>query len=72
MPAQPHRSVSRRGFLAACAAAGAALGLAPGPAWAVARPGPFGRYGSPAARRDPRTCTSTPAAPVTSPPSGTP
>ncbi|WP_309093547.1 pectinesterase family protein [Streptomyces sp.] len=55
MPAQPHRSVSRRGFLAAGAAAGAALGLAPGPARAAARPRPFGRYGSPAARRDPRT-----------------
>ncbi|MEV5354754.1 pectinesterase family protein [Streptomyces sp. NPDC052693] len=55
MPAQPHRSVSRRGFLAAGAAAGAALGLPPVPARAAPRPRPFGRYGSPAARRDPRT-----------------
>ncbi|CAL9408756.1 pectinesterase family protein [Streptomyces sp. enrichment culture] len=55
MPAQPHRPVSRRGFLAASAAAGAALGLAPGPARAATRPRPFGRYGSPAARLTPRT-----------------
>jgi pectinesterase len=55
MPAQPHRPVSRRGFLAASAAAGAALGLAPGPARAATRPRPFGRYGSPAARLHPRT-----------------
>ncbi|MGC0332798.1 pectinesterase [Streptomyces sp. SAI-170] len=41
-------TLSRRGFLVA----GAALGLAPLPAYAGTRPphGPFGRYGSPAAR----------------------
>ncbi|MEV6958365.1 pectinesterase family protein [Streptomyces sp. NPDC051207] len=46
---------SRRGFLLASAAAGAALGLAPGTASATARPRPFGRYGSPAARLTPGT-----------------
>ncbi|MDT0389765.1 pectinesterase family protein [Streptomyces dubilierae] len=55
MPEQPHRSVSRRGFLAASAATGAALGLAAGPARAATRPRPFGRYGSPAARLHPGT-----------------
>ncbi|MFI8892856.1 pectinesterase family protein [Streptomyces paradoxus] len=56
MLAQPDPSaLSRRGFLAASAAAGTLLGLAPGPARAGTRPRPFGRYGSPAARRDPRT-----------------
>ncbi|WP_320774454.1 pectinesterase family protein [Streptomyces sp. CRN 30] len=44
---------SRRGFLLATAAAGAALGLGAGPA--AARPRPFGRYGSPAARLTPGT-----------------
>ncbi|MEU2272205.1 pectinesterase family protein, partial [Streptomyces olindensis] len=34
---------------------GAALGLAPGPARAAARPHPFGRHGSPAARLNPKT-----------------
>ncbi|CAL9411385.1 Pectinesterase A [Streptomyces sp. enrichment culture] len=55
MRAQPHRSVSRRGFLAAGAAAGAALGLTAGPARAATGPRPFGRYGSPAARLNPTT-----------------
>ncbi|MZF83735.1 pectinesterase family protein [Streptomyces sp. SID5643] len=56
MLAQPDPSpFSRRGFLAASAAAGTLLGLVPGPARAGTRPRPFGRYGSPAARRDPRT-----------------
>ncbi|MFI8217176.1 pectinesterase family protein [Streptomyces sp. NPDC085932] len=55
MPEQPHRSVSRRGCLAASAATGAALGLAAGPARAATRPRPFGRYGSPAARLHPGT-----------------
>jgi pectinesterase len=51
----PHLPPSRRGFLLATAAAGAALGLAPGTASATARPRPFGRYGSPAARLTPGT-----------------
>ncbi|MBR8641018.1 twin-arginine translocation signal domain-containing protein [Streptomyces tuirus] len=56
MLSQPHRSsLSRRSFLAASAAAGAGLGLASGPARAGTRPRPFGRFGSPVARRDPRT-----------------
>ncbi|MEU4468811.1 pectinesterase family protein [Streptomyces sp. NPDC024017] len=56
MLSQPdHSPLSRRGFLAASAAAGTLLGLAPGPARAGTRSRPFGRYGSPAARRDPRT-----------------
>ncbi|WDF37174.1 pectinesterase family protein [Streptomyces sp. T12] len=49
----PHRQLplSRRGFLLASAGAGTALALASVPARAVgARPHPFGRYGSPAAR----------------------
>ncbi|MFE0800828.1 pectinesterase family protein [Streptomyces sp. NPDC058812] len=48
---------SRRGFLLTTAGAGAALGLAAGPAAAGTRPRPrpFGRYGSPADRRTPRT-----------------
>jgi pectinesterase len=50
MLSQPHRPLTRRGFLVASAAAGAALSLAAGPARAAARPRPFGRYGSPAAR----------------------
>ncbi|MEU0202862.1 MULTISPECIES: pectinesterase family protein [unclassified Streptomyces] len=54
MLSQHRRSLSRRGFLTASAAAGAALGLASGPARAAARPRPFGRYGSPAARKDPK------------------
>ncbi|GGS57588.1 pectinesterase family protein [Streptomyces griseoviridis] len=48
-PAAP----SRRSLLLATAAAGAALGLAASPATAVSRP--FGRYGSPRARRTPAT-----------------
>ncbi len=55
MLSQPHRSLSRRGFLVASASAGAALGLASGPARAGTRPRPFGRYGSPADRRDAKT-----------------
>ncbi|MFJ8539919.1 pectinesterase family protein [Streptomyces sp. NPDC093591] len=56
MLSQPHRPLSRRAFLAASAAAGAALTLASGPAQAAARPRPpFGRYGSPAARLTPQT-----------------
>ncbi|NEY36856.1 pectin esterase, partial [Streptomyces sp. PRKS01-65] len=44
-----HRSsLSRRALLLTAAGAGAALGLAAGPA--TAGPRPFGRYGSPAAR----------------------
>ncbi|SDN94525.1 pectinesterase [Streptomyces sp. cf386] len=45
--------LSRRGFLTA--SAGTALALAPFPARAAARPCPFGRYGSPAARLTPQT-----------------
>ncbi|MFF9805089.1 pectinesterase family protein [Streptomyces coeruleorubidus] len=56
MLSQPHVSLSRRTFLAASAAAGAGVGLAAVPARAAGtRPRPFGRYGSPAARRDPKT-----------------
>ncbi|MGW0759213.1 pectinesterase family protein [Streptomyces sp. NPDC002814] len=47
--------LSRRGFLMASAAAGAALGLASAPARAGGRPRPFGRYGSPATRLTPKT-----------------
>ncbi|WP_112469068.1 pectinesterase family protein [Streptomyces triticisoli] len=43
--------LSRRGVLLA----GAALGLTATPARAAARPHPFGRHGSPAARRTPKT-----------------
>ncbi|WP_217254212.1 pectinesterase family protein [Streptomyces sp. AC602_WCS936] len=53
-----HRPVpSRRGFLLTTAGAGAALGLAAGPAVAGGprRPHLFGRYGSPADRRTPKT-----------------
>ncbi|MFE9343190.1 pectinesterase family protein [Streptomyces olivaceus] len=48
---------SRRGFLLTTAGAGAALGLAASPAAAGTRPRPhpFGRYGSPARRRTPKT-----------------
>ncbi|MEU1055213.1 pectinesterase family protein [Streptomyces sp. NPDC005876] len=45
--------LTRRGFLLATAGTGAALALTAGPA--SARPRPFGRYGSPAARRTPKT-----------------
>ncbi|MEU0243783.1 pectinesterase family protein [Streptomyces sp. NPDC006235] len=56
MLSQPHVSLSRRTFLATSAAAGAAVGLAAVPARAAGtRPRPFGRYGSPVARRDPKT-----------------
>ncbi|MFF7870083.1 pectinesterase family protein [Streptomyces qaidamensis] len=56
MLSQSHRPLSRRGFLVASAAAGAALSLASVPAQAAARPRrPFGRYGSPAARLTPQT-----------------
>ncbi|GAB2893999.1 pectinesterase family protein [Streptomyces deserti] len=48
-------ALSRRGFFRAGAGAGAALGLASVPARAAARPRPFGRYGSPAARPTPKT-----------------
>ncbi|WP_367324076.1 pectinesterase family protein [Streptomyces sp. HUAS ZL42] len=51
----PRLPLSRRGFLMAGAGAGAALGLASGPALAAARPRPFGRYGSPAARLTPKS-----------------
>ncbi|MEU0225967.1 pectinesterase family protein [Streptomyces sp. NPDC006284] len=53
-----HRAApSRRGFLLTTAGAVAALGATAAPAAAGPRPGPrpFGRYGSPAARRTPRT-----------------
>ncbi|MFC7884665.1 pectinesterase family protein [Streptomyces sp. NPDC057376] len=53
-----HRpALSRRGFLLTTAGTGAALGLAAGPAVAGGprRPRPFGRYGSPADRRTPKT-----------------
>ncbi|WP_030184735.1 hypothetical protein [Streptomyces violaceorubidus] len=57
----------RRGFLLATAGAGAALGLglaSAGPAGAGTpthpRPHPFGRYGSPAARRTPKTLYADP------------
>ncbi|MEU9644451.1 pectinesterase family protein [Streptomyces sp. NPDC048188] len=50
---------SRRGFLLTTAGAGAVLGLGltagPAAAGTRPRPHPFGRYGSPAARRTPRT-----------------
>ncbi|MDN0195031.1 pectinesterase family protein [Streptomyces sp. S.PNR 29] len=55
MPSHPHLPLSRRGFLTVSLGAGAALGLASGPARAAARPRPFGRYGSPAARLTPKT-----------------
>ncbi|MER7476716.1 pectinesterase family protein [Streptomyces sp. NPDC126510] len=55
MSSHVHRSLSRRGFLVASAGAGTALALAPAPARATGRQRPFGRYGSPAARLDPRT-----------------
>ncbi|MFJ4976705.1 pectinesterase family protein [Streptomyces coeruleorubidus] len=56
MLSQPHAPLSRRTFLAGSAAAGAVVGLAAVPARAAgARPRPFGRYGSPAARLTPRT-----------------
>ncbi|MEU9559543.1 pectinesterase family protein [Streptomyces fumanus] len=45
--------LTRRGFLLAGAGTGAALALTAAPA--TAGPRPFGRYGSPAARRTPRT-----------------
>ncbi len=58
----PRPAPSRRGFLLATAGTGAALGLglaAAGPAVAGTRPHPhprpFGRYGSPTARRTPKT-----------------
>ncbi|MEV5729321.1 pectinesterase family protein [Streptomyces pharetrae] len=51
----PHLPLSRRGFLTAGAGAGAALGLTALPARAAGGPRPFGRYGSPAARRTPGT-----------------
>ncbi|MGY4736722.1 pectinesterase family protein [Streptomyces sp. ATMOS53] len=48
--------LSRRGFIAASVGTVAALGLAAPPARAATgRRRPFGRYGSPAARRTPRT-----------------
>ncbi|NGO42741.1 pectinesterase family protein [Streptomyces ureilyticus] len=56
MPA-PHLQLplSRRGFLFAATGTGAALALATAPARADGRKRPFGRYGSPAARRTPKT-----------------
>ncbi|MFE6618693.1 pectinesterase family protein [Streptomyces sp. NPDC057740] len=55
----PHRRLplppSRRGFLLASAAAGAAVVLTSGTARAAARPRPFGRHGSPADRLTPQT-----------------
>ncbi|WP_328772524.1 pectinesterase family protein [Streptomyces sp. NBC_00286] len=56
MPA-PHLQLplSRRGFLLAATGTGAALALATAPARADGRERPFGRYGSPAARRTPKT-----------------
>ncbi|MFV0136717.1 pectinesterase family protein [Streptomyces sp. HMX87] len=51
-----HRpDLTRRGFLLATAGTGAALALTAGPASAGTGPRPFGRHGSPAARRTPRT-----------------
>ncbi|MFE8987471.1 pectinesterase family protein [Streptomyces collinus] len=55
MSSHVHRSLSRRGFLVASAGAVPALALAPAPARASGRQRPFGRYGSPAARLDPKT-----------------
>ncbi|CAM5686723.1 hypothetical protein SVIOM74S_06494 [Streptomyces violarus] len=73
MLSQPHVSLSRRKFLLTSAAAGAVAGLAAVPARAAgARPRPFGRYGSPAARLTPGTLYVHPGGAVTSPPSGTP
>ncbi|MFG2261421.1 pectinesterase family protein [Streptomyces sp. NPDC048720] len=51
----PHPPLSRRGLLVAGATAAAAFGLASAPARAAARPGPFGRHGSPARRSTPGT-----------------
>ncbi|MFF1544478.1 pectinesterase family protein [Streptomyces sp. NPDC058291] len=51
----PRRPLSRRGFLAASAGTAAALASTASPARAAAGRRPFGRYGSPAARRTPRT-----------------
>ncbi|MEU7720849.1 pectinesterase family protein [Streptomyces tibetensis] len=55
MSSHVHRPLSRRGFLVASAGVAPALALAPVPARATGRQRPFGRYGSPAARLDPRT-----------------
>ena len=55
MSSHVHRSLSRRGFLVASAGAVPVLALAPAPARASGRQRPFGRYGSPAARLDPKT-----------------
>ncbi|QIJ61970.1 pectinesterase family protein [Streptomyces sp. JB150] len=56
MPSPHLRSpLSRRGLLLASAGAAAALGLAALPARAAHEHRPFGRYGSPAARRTPGT-----------------
>ncbi|MET7682917.1 pectinesterase family protein [Streptomyces sp. NPDC005423] len=54
-PHRPRPRLSRRRFLTAGAATGAALALAPVSARAAGGPRPFGRYGSPAARLTPRT-----------------
>ncbi|GGQ48762.1 pectinesterase family protein [Streptomyces flaveolus] len=51
----PRPAPSRRGFLLAAAGAAAAVGLAAGPALAGHRSRPFGRHGSPSARRTPKT-----------------
>ena len=55
MSSHVHRSLSRRGFLVASAGAVPALALTSAPARASGRQRPFGRYGSPAARLDPKT-----------------
>ncbi|MER5221257.1 pectinesterase family protein [Streptomyces flaveus] len=47
--------LSRRSFLLAATGTGAALALTAAPARADGRKRPFGRYGSPAARRTPKT-----------------
>ncbi|MFI6206776.1 pectinesterase family protein [Streptomyces sp. NPDC051041] len=55
MPSHPPLPLSRRNLLLAGAGAAVALGAASGPARAGGGRRPFGRYGSPAARRDPKT-----------------
>lgn len=53
MPSPSH-SIGRRALLAASAGAALSVGLAAAPS-AARSPGPFGRFGSPVARRDERT-----------------
>ncbi|MGW7528131.1 pectinesterase family protein [Streptomyces sp. NPDC054783] len=56
----PRLPLSRRGFVAASAGAGAALALTSVPAQALQALRPFGRYGSPARRLTPQTLYADP------------